>query len=78
MTTEIPVEDRLLRQGLTLTGLEQPQEVVELALRELVERRMQRPEHSGRPPRRPGSAKGKLRVLEEDQAHLEDFRGYMP
>jgi len=28
--------------------------------------------------RRPGSAIGKLRIIEEDDAHLDDFREYMP
>ncbi|QEP42497.1 DUF2281 domain-containing protein [Ectothiorhodospiraceae bacterium BW-2] len=28
--------------------------------------------------RTPGSAKGKLQVLVEDEAHLDDFQGYMP
>ena len=28
--------------------------------------------------RQPGSAKGKLRVLVEDDEHLDDFRDYMP
>jgi prevent-host-death family protein len=31
-----------------------------------------------RAPRRPGSAKGKLVILIEDDAHLEDFKEYMP
>ena len=31
-----------------------------------------------RKPRRPGSAKGKLVILTEDDQHLEDFQGYMP
>jgi antitoxin (DNA-binding transcriptional repressor) of toxin-antitoxin stability system len=30
-----------------------------------------------RKPRRPGSAKGKLVILTEDDAHLEDFKEYM-
>jgi antitoxin (DNA-binding transcriptional repressor) of toxin-antitoxin stability system len=29
-------------------------------------------------PRRPGSAKGKLVILAEDDEHLEDFKDYMP
>jgi antitoxin (DNA-binding transcriptional repressor) of toxin-antitoxin stability system len=29
-------------------------------------------------PRRPGSAQGKLVILVEDKAHLEDFTDYMP
>lgn len=29
-------------------------------------------------PRRPGSAIGKLTIIEEDDEHLEDFREYMP
>ena len=32
---------------------------------------------SMREPRRPGSAKGKLVILTEDNAHLEDFKEYM-
>ena len=31
-----------------------------------------------RQPRQPGSAKGKLLLLEDDDSHLEDFREYMP
>lgn len=31
-----------------------------------------------RTPRRPGSAKGKLVILAEDEEHLEDFKEYMP
>jgi len=31
-----------------------------------------------RKPRQPGSAKGKLGILTEDDAHLEDFKEYMP
>ncbi|MSS73795.1 MAG: type II toxin-antitoxin system prevent-host-death family antitoxin [Candidatus Latescibacteria bacterium] len=29
-------------------------------------------------PRQPGSAKGKLRLLSEDEEHLKDFKDYMP
>ena len=28
--------------------------------------------------RRPGSAKGILRILSEDDEHLDDFKAYMP
>jgi antitoxin (DNA-binding transcriptional repressor) of toxin-antitoxin stability system len=31
-----------------------------------------------RKPRQPGSAKGKLIILSEDDEHLEDFKEYMP
>jgi antitoxin (DNA-binding transcriptional repressor) of toxin-antitoxin stability system len=31
-----------------------------------------------RKPRQPGSARGKLIILTEDDAHLEDFKEYMP
>ena len=31
-----------------------------------------------RKPRQPGSAKGRLVVLAEDDEHLEDFKEYMP
>ncbi|MGH7200977.1 MAG: type II toxin-antitoxin system Phd/YefM family antitoxin [Planctomycetaceae bacterium] len=30
-----------------------------------------------RTPRQPGSAKGKLTILVEDESHLEDFKDYM-
>ena len=33
---------------------------------------------AGRQPRQPGSAKGTLIVLAEDEEHLEDFKDYMP
>lgn len=31
-----------------------------------------------RTPRRPGSAVGKLSIVEDDDTHLDDFREYMP
>jgi prevent-host-death family protein len=31
-----------------------------------------------RKPRQPGSAKGKLVILADDDEHLEDFKEYMP
>jgi antitoxin (DNA-binding transcriptional repressor) of toxin-antitoxin stability system len=31
-----------------------------------------------RQPRRPGSAKGLLTIVTEDEEHLEDFKEYMP
>jgi hypothetical protein len=38
------------------------------------------PEQVGPPrkQRRPGSAKGILKVLSEDDEHLDDFKAYMP
>lgn len=33
---------------------------------------------SGKKPRRPGSAKGVLTILYEDDDHLDDFKAYMP
>ena len=33
---------------------------------------------AARQPRQPGSAKGKLLILAEDEEHLEDFTEYMP
>ena len=31
-----------------------------------------------RKPRKPGSAVGKLRIIEDDDEHLDDFEEYMP
>jgi antitoxin (DNA-binding transcriptional repressor) of toxin-antitoxin stability system len=36
------------------------------------------PARSSRHPRVPGSARGKLQILAEDEVHLEDFADYMP
>ena len=33
---------------------------------------------AARQPRRPGSAKGMLTIVTEDEEHLEDFKEYMP
>lgn len=51
---------------------------------ELVITRNQRPiarllaeEHSTRQPRKPGSAKGQLSILVEDDEHLKGFEEYM-
>jgi antitoxin (DNA-binding transcriptional repressor) of toxin-antitoxin stability system len=33
---------------------------------------------AARQPRRPGSAKGILTIVSEDEEHLEDFKEYMP
>jgi len=34
--------------------------------------------HRVRKPRQPGSAKGKLTIVADDEEHLEDFKEYMP
>jgi hypothetical protein len=82
MNTQVHLEDKLVEQGLALTGLAHPEELVDLALRELVARRAGEarpaPASLAKGGRQPGSAKGKLRVLEDDDAHLDDFRDYMP
>ena len=83
MTTEVHLDDKLVRQGLALTGLNRPEELAELALQELVARRAAtaggadaRDEQAAG--RQPGSARGKLRVLSDDDDHLADFGDYMP
>jgi Arc/MetJ family transcription regulator len=77
MTTEIHLEDKLVKQGLALTGLNRPQELVELALQELVARRAPGTTENRGTDRRPGSARGKLRILSDDDEHLEDFGDLM-
>ena len=42
MTTEIVLDDRLIEQGLTLTGAHDRQALLELALRELIRARQER------------------------------------
>ena len=55
---------------------------VELAIQEWIERAKELgrpiPEHECRHPRRLGAAIGILRIIEDDDSHLEDFKEYMP
>jgi predicted RNase H-like HicB family nuclease len=54
----------------------------ERAIQEWIERAKELgrpiPEHKCLPPRRLGAAIGVLRIIEDDDSHLEDFKEYMP
>jgi antitoxin (DNA-binding transcriptional repressor) of toxin-antitoxin stability system len=58
-------------------GLGKGDEVVIVEGRRTVARLLG-PSGAGRRTRQPGSARGKLTVLTEDEEHLSDFRDYMP
>ncbi|MBK5969190.1 MULTISPECIES: hypothetical protein [Thiorhodovibrio] len=34
--------------------------------------------HASSPQRQPGSARGELTIIADDDEHLDDFKGYMP
>jgi predicted RNase H-like HicB family nuclease len=55
---------------------------VEIAIQEWIERASELgrpiPEHKSMPPRRLGAAIGVLKIIEDDDSHLEDFKEYMP
>ena len=55
---------------------------VERAIQEWIERAKELgrpiPEHKELPPRRLGCAVGVLKIIEDDDSHLEDFKEYMP
>lgn len=58
-------------------GLGEGDEVVIVEGRRTVARLLG-PSAAKRRTRQPGSARGRLTVLSEDDEHLSDFRGYMP
>jgi antitoxin (DNA-binding transcriptional repressor) of toxin-antitoxin stability system len=77
MTTTVSLEEAQAHLAELVSKLVPGEEVVitrdEQPVAKLVGQRPSR-----RQPRQPGSAKGKLLLLAEDEAHLEDFREYMP
>lgn len=58
-------------------GLREGDEVVIIEGKRTVARLLG-PSPAKRGPRKPGSARGKLTVLAEDDEHLKDFGDYMP
>lgn len=77
MSTTVSIEEAQAHLAELVSKLVPGEEVVitrdEQPVAKLVGQRAVR-----RQARQPGSAKGKLLLLTEDEAHLEDFREYMP
>lgn len=77
MSTTVSIEEAQAHLAELVSKLVPGEEVVitrdEQPVAKLVGQRTTR-----RQPRQLGSAKGKLLLLAEDEAHLEDFREYMP
>ena len=77
MSTTVSIEEAQAHLAELVSKLVPGEEVVitrnEQPVAKLVGQRVAR-----RQPRQPGSAKGKLLLLADDEAHLEDFREYMP
>ena len=61
-----------------LIGKMRPGEELVITRSEEPVARLTSSDYSTPQPRQPGSAVGKLRVVTEDDKHLEDFREYMP
>jgi predicted RNase H-like HicB family nuclease len=77
--TEAPELARCMADGATRQGAVTN---VERAIQEWIERVKELgrsiPEHKCMPPRRLGAAIGVLKIIEDDESHLEDFKEYMP
>ena len=73
----ITIEEAQARLPALISGLKPGEELVIIQQDRPVARLVAEPSKT-RVPRQPGSAIGKLTVVEEDDAHLEDFKEYMP
>lgn len=77
MSATITIEEAQARLPELVTQLAPGEEMIITKNNERVAKLVgKRP--AARQPRQPGSAKGKLIILAEDEEHLEDFKEYMP
>jgi antitoxin (DNA-binding transcriptional repressor) of toxin-antitoxin stability system len=75
--TTITLEEAQANLAGLIAELKPGQEIRITERGRLVARLLAEPS-SGRRPRQPGSAIGKLAILEDDETHLRDFEEYMP
>lgn len=73
----ISIEEAQVRLPSLIETMKPGEELVITRAEEPVAR-LTTSEYSVTKPRRPGSAIGKLRIVTEDDDHLEDFGEYMP
>jgi len=76
MSATVPIEEAQAHLVELIDRLNPGEEVVIVRNEQPVARIVGEP-HRVRKPRKPGSAKGKLIMLVEDEEHLEDFKEYM-
>ena len=75
--TQITLEDAQLRLPELIAGLKPGQEL-QIVKDETPIARIVGEAPRLREPRVPGGAIGLIKIIEEDDAHLEDFKEYMP
>jgi antitoxin (DNA-binding transcriptional repressor) of toxin-antitoxin stability system len=77
MSATVTIEEAQAHLPELIDKLTPGEEVVIIRNEQPIARLVYEPPHV-RKPRQPGSAKGKLIILTEDEEHLEDFKEYMP
>ena len=77
MSAVISIEEAQAHLAELIAGL-QPGEELVITQNEQPVARLIAQGRETRQPRKPGSAKGKLVVLADDEDHLKDFEEYMP
>jgi antitoxin (DNA-binding transcriptional repressor) of toxin-antitoxin stability system len=75
--TRISVEDAQIRLPELIARL-QPGEELQITKDDQPIARLVGETGQPRKPRQPGTAIGRLTIVEEDRSHLDDFREYMP
>jgi antitoxin (DNA-binding transcriptional repressor) of toxin-antitoxin stability system len=73
----VTLQEAQARLSDLIAGLS-PGEQIQIVDHEVPVARLVREAPSQRQPRHPGSAVGKLVILNEDEEHLRDFADYMP
>ena len=71
------LEDAQARLAAWISKLKPGEELIIIQRDRPVARLVAEPPRATKP-RQPGSAIGKLTILEDDDSHLEDFQEYMP
>jgi len=77
MSAVISIEEAQAHLAELIAGL-QPGEELVITQNEQPVARLIAQGREARQPRKPGSAKGKLVILADDDEHLQDFKEYMP
>jgi prevent-host-death family protein len=77
MSAVVSIEEAQAHLAELIAGL-QPGEELVITQNERPVARLIAQRTPARQPREPGSAKGKLTILADDDEHLQDFKEYMP
>jgi prevent-host-death family protein len=77
MSATVTIEEAQARLAELISKLAPGQEII-ITKNEQPVATLMGPRASIQQPRQPGSAKGQLIILADDEEHLEDFKEYMP